>query len=117
MKLTADQIERVRKMRFQYGHTWDRIGELFDCTGETVRRAVDPEFRAKRNQGIREARQQRRDWAGGDLLRVQPKYRPDPCVIAERDSRADYIQTPNMAVLGDPPPGRSALDQMRGTDG
>jgi hypothetical protein len=31
-------------------------------------------------------------------------------VLAERDAVRDADLTPNMVVLGDPPPGRSALD-------
>jgi hypothetical protein len=36
-----------------------------------------------------------------------------PDRVADRDRRACAPQTPNMAVLGDPVPGRSALDALR----
>lgn len=37
--------------------------------------------------------------------------RPPPRLIDERNRRMAYVDTPNIVVLGDPPPGRSALDQ------
>lgn len=36
--------------------------------------------------------------------------RPSADILAERDARMSYVETPNQAVLGDPPPGRSAFD-------
>jgi hypothetical protein len=42
------------------------------------------------------------------LLRIVPRE-----VLAERDAARTAELTPNMAVLGDPLPGRSALDARR----
>ncbi len=44
-------------------------------------------------------------WGAG-----HPSPRPPADALAERDRRMSYVETANMAVLGDPPPGRSALD-------
>lgn len=39
-----------------------------------------------------------------------PSGRPSARQIAERDARRNFVETPNHVLLGDPPPGRSALD-------
>jgi|GEM_PF-2156870 hypothetical protein len=36
--------------------------------------------------------------------------RPSAEALADRDRRLNYVETLHMALLGDPPPGRSALD-------
>jgi hypothetical protein len=41
---------------------------------------------------------------------TQPSARPPADVVAERNARLGYVETIGTAVLGDPPPGRSALD-------
>jgi hypothetical protein len=48
------------------------------------------------------------DLAEDSARRADP--RPSAEALADRDRRLNYIETVHMAVLGDPPPGRSALD-------
>jgi hypothetical protein len=68
---------------------------------------------------MREFRQaaERFDWIDADArhaqqhrLHVTPISRAPAAVLAERDATSAAELTPNMAVLGDPLPGRSALD-------
>jgi hypothetical protein len=40
---------------------------------------------------------------------------PPPGSVEERDVRNAYVPTANQRVLGDPPPGRSALEQSTRT--
>jgi len=45
------------------------------------------------------------------LVRVNTRSRARVDVLAERDAASAAELTPNMAILGDPLPGRSALDE------
>ena len=64
-------------------------------------------------------------WIDGDAVRNQrhrihvfARSRARVDVLAERDAATAAELTPNMAVLGDPLPGRSALDaKMRALQG
>jgi hypothetical protein len=38
--------------------------------------------------------------------------RPPDYVLEARDARLSYEPSANMAILGDPPPGHSALDRL-----
>jgi hypothetical protein len=45
---------------------------------------------------------------------VEPSFKPPPAhVMAERDRAYAVEPTPNMIVLGDPLPGRSALERFK----
>jgi hypothetical protein len=116
MKLTPEQHFKAKKWAAE-NRTVEWIASQFGCARDTVRRVVDPEWRARRNLGIKLAKQSRNEGAAyhGDGLLVIPRQRPSASVIIERD-RNYYgaAWTPNQQILGDPLPGRSALDRMRG---
>lgn len=115
MKLTADQIERAKFMR-SMRTKWEVIARALHCSSDTVRRTLDPAYGRKRRQQINDARAARR-LSGPTEPGRPPDARVVPAhVLADRDRRRLLDLTPNMAVLGDPPPGRSALDKMRGAD-
>jgi hypothetical protein len=80
---------------------------LWVLTAPTERLQASKEY--KRERGRRLYREQRRS------LRfhhdhVIPQEPPDPAVLAERN-RAFENYTAAAALMGDPPPGRSALDR------
>jgi hypothetical protein len=113
-KLTYEQIIEARFLRRERGMSYDTLGARYRCAAETVQRALDPEFRIARAAGIREAKARRQVGLAG--RGVVPRYRapqPTPGAAAERDAAFSVTPTPNMIVLGDPLPGRSALDRRR----
>lgn len=71
---------------------------------------------AKREYKNRKARERRAAMRAGLLGGTfeQKPGRPTEAMLADRDRRLGVEPTPNMVVLGDPPPGQSALDRMRG---
>jgi hypothetical protein len=49
----------------------------------------------------------------GGMSAGNPGERPDPAAVAARNARAAYVESFEMRWLGDPPPGRSALERKR----
>lgn len=115
MKLTPEQV-RLAEILHRNGANAASIAAHFGCNDQTVLRIVDPDWRNRRNAQIRDARARR-----VNPKRGVPKYgappRPSAEMLAERDRHLDAHLTANMVVLGDPLPGRSALDRMGGRDG
>lgn len=114
MKLTPAQHFQAKQWAAERKPvSW--IANQFGCNHDTVKRVIDPEWRARRNLGIKLAKQDRNDGHHhGDGMKVTPIHRPPAEVLAERDRILFVDRTPNQEVLGDPLPGRSALDRMRG---
>lgn len=114
MKLTPEQhFQAQRWAREQKPVAW--IAEQIGCTRDTIKRVIDPEWRARRNLGIKMAKNNRNEGRyHGDGMLVIPRQRPSPKAVAERDRIYFIARTPNQEILGDPLPGRSALDRMRG---
>lgn len=111
MKLSYEQIVEARKMR-QRHMSWQRIADAFGCSAKTVRRPLDQEWSAKRAQGIREARRYRnarRAKREVRMIREAPSARPSQEMLDARQQPATIGQL----ILGDPLPGRSALDRRQ----
>lgn len=71
------------------GWTWNAIAKRFDVSHEAIHYALDPAFREHRRKRI---------W--------RSRWKPRP----RSPLTADERRALNVAILGDPPPGRSALD-------
>jgi hypothetical protein len=112
VKLTPEQIN-LAKILHRNGATALQIAAQFQCHGDTVLRIVDIEWRNRRNAQIREARAIRDTRRLGRRKHGAPP-RPPSEVLADRDRSREAELTANMVVLGDPLPGRSALDRMGG---
>lgn len=114
MKLTAEQIAQARQWQAG-GRNYAWMTEQLGCTADTIRRVLDPEWAEKRNAGIRANRAVRR----GDKSASGRELRPiiPVTVLFDRERRLSAKVTPNMTILGDPLPGRSALDRMGGVHG
>lgn len=112
--LSQIQIEKARSLR-SVGHTWDDCGAAVGVSYETIRRHLDPEYRARRNAaaarcgGIR--RSGKASAANDELHRCTIAHRPPAEVLAERDARALAPRSLSALLLGDPPRGYSALDR------
>lgn len=112
MTLAETQIAFARRARAR-GMAWEWIAREIGCTPDTVRRRLDPEWRQVRNNGISQAKRARAEFRG-DGYRIESRPLAPPDALADRERRLLSDLTPNQMVLGDPAPGRSALDRMRG---
>lgn len=112
------QLRRARNMRAK-GMPWSTIGQTLGRSSETVRAALDPAFRALRRDRIQAWRREhpapkqepKRGYTISHWIDVASRERAPAAVLAERDARLNAPLTLNMAILGDPPPGRSALER------
>lgn len=109
--MTQDQISQARKMRAS-GQQWALICQFVGENYHTVRRAIDPLWAQSRRDGVNEIRNRRR----------VPEPGKNSCGFTESreprnpdyDPRRDGVlepQTLSQIFLGDPLPGRSALDK------
>jgi hypothetical protein len=98
-------LYRARRLRAM-GTSWDDLGRRFGCDPETIRRQIDPEYRKVRSD----------------------RYRPEgsPYHVLNRDGRVSGAEAARALArvpidsrtrvarwLGDPLPGRSALDRKK----
>lgn len=103
MTLTNKQRRLACKWKAQGRRiTW--IAEQLGCSRETVDRWTNPEARVRLNEGKRFAGRR-------GYLRRRGRPPIPPHVADEWERAMASEQTTNMAVLGDPVPGRSALDR------
>lgn len=106
-------IEMIRSMRLA-GRSWLSISAAVGAGVEAIRRAVDPEWAAKRREGQNANRKRLR--ISRDL--PSPKQqRPDTNRPTLDEARRAIAGVPRdtrdltSRLLGDPLPGRSALDR------
>lgn len=104
--MTPEQISAARKLRardYSYRQIAIELGQ--SLTASIVRNALHP--------GLRPARIR---YVGMTNHKVSRRYnRPPPQEVlqaAETDAVNRMAMTPSQLLLGDPPPGRSALDKM-----
>lgn len=105
--MTPAQITRVHEMRAS-GMSWRAIGQQFGLHHEAVRRAVDPEYREHRN-ALGRKRNAISKAKHASVMRDDAKTDGERLL---REVPAD-TRTPMQRALGDPLPGRSALDRKR----
>jgi hypothetical protein len=119
--MTPNLAERARALRAAH-HSWRSIALQLDVSEWACRCECDEAYRAHRQQlkgeqpkRPRKARPRRLDISNAvrHEVRSSTPHGPPPDVLAERDlARALQLnQTPVARLLGDPLPGRSALDQ------
>ena len=103
MTIAAREIARARMLRAA-GTSWADIGARLGYHGNTVRRRLDPEFVVVRH--VRYAKPV-------DSIRTdEPRITPEEAARALATVPAD-TRTIQARFLGDPLPGRSALDKRR----
>lgn len=116
--LTPAEERRASDLK-TLGMGWSDIGKAMCRSPDTIRRKLDPGFREKRNKQIDEARLRRKDprmrtyvsSIGNHWVDVAKREIVPDAVVADRDRRLNAPMTLGMALLGDPLPGRSALDR------
>lgn len=115
--MSPEQIELVRQLRAA-GMGWVRIGKAVGLGEHRIRRIVDPEYRARRNKLAERRRPRPRKNEVGGPLSAGVVGRPS----AEK-LRAIALALPSdtrgltARLMGDPLPGRSALEQRKNIPG
>jgi hypothetical protein len=99
-RLSRETVDRARELLREPTQTWRDVSVILDCSVSRLRHHFKSEFR-----GRARVRRPKQSVAGNIGLRVPPH------VLAERDRLLDVELTANQELLGDPLPGRSALDQ------
>lgn len=103
-RLKPNQIEEARRMR-ESGQSWRAIGRAFSISTDAVMAAIDPIFAERRRQNIRDWRAKNGRGLGGRRETLSEWIDPALVPSVPRDTRGltGYL-------MGDPLPGRSALD-------
>lgn len=102
---TEGDIARARLKR-QNGQSWNALARHFNCAEETIRRYMDDEYRKKRADRYRP--EHRRFTMYGDPPRMTSAEAKRVIESVPSDTR-----DPVARWMGDPLPGRSALDKLR----
>ncbi len=102
---TEGDIARARLMR-EDGQSWNALARHYNCSEETIRRYMDDEYRKKRADRYRP-----------EHLRFTMYGNPPRTTSAEARRVIASVpadtRSPVTRWMGDPLPGRSALDKMR----
>lgn len=106
-KILAD----AKRLRGTKNWTWSAIARKHRLAIQTIRRRLDAEY-ADRLREIARIKNGADFRGDGPRIYVDPEARPDPAVVAA-SRRAIPIDTRSVTqrILGDPLPGRSALDR------
>lgn len=99
------EIDRQTALRMrEMGKSWGTLARHFDCSEETIRRVIDPEYRRVRSERYRPVHDKIISNAGrfppAEVERILRTIQPD-------------TRTLQAKFMGDPIPGRSALDKKR----
>lgn len=110
-----EQIAEEARRLHALGLSWLEIGRVLGVSNETARYAADPEYAARRRNANRLRKLQRYVPKKNRVVESRPPESDARRAIEAALSRmkAD-TRTPFQRAFGDPPPGRSALDQKRG---
>lgn len=114
--MTPAQVMQAKRWVAQ-GRNYAWMSKTFGCAPHTIRRAIDPEWAERRREQINQARRTRALEKAPSTIAVRPRPQISQDVEAELERLRSLILTPNQSVLGDPLPGRSALDRMGGHHG
>lgn len=119
-RLSPDQRAYASMWR-QQGRAWGSIAKKLGVTEYAVRVAIDPTFRERKAEEQEQERQsRRRHGKRADSARQNGGYSGSPFRPTEAEFRAAQKLIPpdtrdlTGVICGDPIPGRSALDRMRG---
>lgn len=112
--MTNEEKAEIRRLR-KDGMSWNAIGGIFGVTPDTVRGAIDPEFRARRNAQIEHRRKMRRM---GEHFTAASIDRASLRADAERRMEEIPADTRDLTalILGDPIPGRRAIDFLEAAE-
>lgn len=121
-RIAHEIIVQMRLLR-RKGLGYTEIATQLGKTYEAVRRNLDPAFRERRNQISRQYERERElpyhrrtilsDKSDGRTIGIRHSFTaaPPPEVIEDRDEVYSRPFDPIAELMGDPRPGRSALDR------
>ena len=129
-RLISDQTVEQARVLLASGFSLGYIADELEVSRNGIKRRLDPEYRLRSNECVRNILRRKSPYKvpydgkpGARIGRVGDSHgagystsrRPPPEVMAERDAaaRAGY-QSLTAAMAGDPLPGRSALDRLKG---
>ena len=108
--MTQEQIIEAWKMRSR-NISFDRVGKVFGIGAKTVRNALYPDLAKKDNSRRRLRRAQFQNSKTAHSVGGHPVHIPAE-VLADRDiRRLSESRSLTAVLMGDPMPGRSALDK------
>jgi hypothetical protein len=105
---TSQVLKRALELKEQ-GMGWSRVSARLGVSEEGLKRRLVPGFAARRQQMIREAREYRALGRSPN----KPRHVPDTEALAVLRSIPDDTRPVMARMMGDPLPGRSALDKKR----
>jgi hypothetical protein len=109
--LTPEIIEEARAIRRRHRVPWTRLARSLGVNCTALRRNLDDDFRESRNAEAKRYREKNFRGVYTPGVRTHDE-RPSPEALADRDRRLnDRPRSLTAMILGDPPPGRSALDR------
>ena len=101
----AEVLAAAKKMRRLYPHErWETIARHFNVCSKWLRRRIDPTYDTYR----------RKDILGAGAGNIEPRPMSDAALKAFKQSLPPDTRDLTSRTFGDPPPGRSALDQRGG---
>ena len=110
-RLSSEEIEVAATMRANRV-SWEKVARYLGVAEETVRRALDPDYRAARNEVARR-RYVRSERRASPHFADRKRLSAEDAIRALATVPAD-TRTITGKVFGDPLPGRSALDRRAG---
>lgn len=115
--LSDAQIAAARRMKDVEMLSYEAIGEYFGRSHQTMRRYLDPEYKRLRNEQVNRSRRKRGNYGNPPykgfahiIGAVVDNEKRNPRFDPKRDGSPTY-RTEFSELLGEPPIGRSALDQ------
>lgn len=109
---TSELLEQAVSLR-RLGLKWETVAKRLEVGRDGLQRRLDPVYRDKRNQQLREAQARRDNRPLTDLTaRIADDQLERLRATVPRDTRGFTAR-----VCGDPLPGRSALDKYRANSG
>lgn len=105
---TSQVLKRALELKEQ-GMTWSRISARLGVSDEGLKRRLVPGFATRRQALIRQARYDRALGKSSDGAR----HIPEAEVLAVLRTVPSDTRRPIARLMGDPLPGRSALDRLR----
>jgi len=115
MFFTEPQLREAFKLRASH-MSWRKLGDYFGCSDATIKEAMFPA--AAKGRRERQTQRRRIIARSGKRIRkvthvVEQRNEVPLDVVEERDLVSMAPMTLTQSILGDPKPGRSALDKRK----
>lgn len=106
------KLSHAKRLRGE-GFSWKRIGKFLQVSPHSLQMELDPVYKARREAEQEELKNVFGDFDYEKLLPKEDGIYRNPEFDPSRDGHPVW-RSPSAQILGDPPVGRSALDQRGG---